>query len=66
MSGEAGGWMWIIVDVGAVLLLGLALLYGVLVWRKRRSPAMDRVRDRKTVELHRQPDPDENAPFTGR
>ena len=66
MSGEAGGWMWMIVDVGAVLVLGLALMFGVMAWRKRRSRAMNRVRDRKTEELYRRPDPDENAPFTGR
>lgn len=66
MSGEAGGWMWIFIDVGAVVLLGLALLYGLSVWRKRRSPEADRLRNRKTEELHRRPDPDENAPIIGR
>ena len=66
MSGEAGGWMWILIDVGAVVLLGLALFYGLSVWRKRRSPAADRFRDRKTEELSRQPDPEENDPIVGR
>jgi hypothetical protein len=66
MSGEAGGWMWIAIDVGAVLLLGAALAYGMFAWRRRRSPAMDRLRDRKTEELQRRPDPDEAAPLSGR
>jgi hypothetical protein len=65
MSGEAGGWMWIALDVGAVLLLGAALAYGMLAWRRRRSPAIERLRDRKTQELQRRPDPDEIAPLTG-
>lgn len=29
MSGEAGGWMWIVIDVGAVVLLAGALAYGM-------------------------------------
>lgn len=32
----AAGWM--LIDVGAVVLLGLALLYSLSFWRKRRSP----------------------------
>jgi hypothetical protein len=48
------------------VLLGLALFYGLSVWRKRRSPAADRFRDRKTEELSSQPDPEENDPIVGR
>ena len=49
-----------------VVLLAGALGYGMWSWRaKRRSPAMDRLRDRKTEELHRRPDPDEAAPLPG-
>lgn len=65
MTGEAGGWMWIAVDIVAVAVLGLALAYGVWTWRGRRSPAVERLRDRKTEELHAQPDPDEAAPLPG-
>jgi anti-sigma-K factor RskA len=65
MSGEAGGWMWILVNVGAVAVLGAALAYGVWTWKARRSPAVERLRRRKTEELHRQPDPDESAPLGG-
>lgn len=66
MTGEAGGWMWLLIDVGAVILLGAALAYGLWTWKARRSPALDRLRQRKTEELHRQPDPDEPAPLSGR
>jgi hypothetical protein len=66
MTGEAGGWLWILIDIGAVVILGAALAYGIWTWRVRRSPAAERLRDRKTEELHRQPDPDEAAPITGR
>jgi hypothetical protein len=62
MSGEAGGWMWIAIDVGAVIVLAAALAYGVWSWKARRSPAVERLRDRKTEELYRQPDQDEAAP----
>ena len=66
MSGQAGGWMWLLLNVGLVVLLAGALGYGMWCWRaKRRSPAMDRLRDRKTEELHRRPDPDEAAPLPG-
>lgn len=62
MSGEFGGWMWIVINVGAVAVLGAALAYGVSVWRGRRSAALERLRDRKTEELQQRPDPDEAAP----
>jgi hypothetical protein len=67
MSGEAGGWMWFLMNVGLVVLLGGALGYGMWTWRaKRRSPAVDRLRDRKTEELQNRRDPDEAAPLRGR
>ncbi len=66
MSGELGGWMWILMNVGLVVLLGAALGYGMWTWRaRRRSPAMDRLRDRKTEELKNRRDPDEHAPLPG-
>lgn len=65
MTGETGGWLWILIDIGAVVVLGAALAYGLWTWKVRRSRAADRLRDRKTGELYRQPDPDEAAPLTG-
>ena len=40
MSGETGGWLWLVIDVGFVLLLAMALLYGITMWRRRRRDAV--------------------------
>ncbi|MGE3150632.1 MAG: hypothetical protein AB7K04_16365 [Pseudorhodoplanes sp.] len=59
MSGEAGGWLWLVLDVVAVGVLGFALAYGVMVWRRRRSGLANAVRDRATERLYtegREPD----------
>lgn len=58
MSGEAGGWMWLFIDVVAVAILGAALAYGVMVWRKRRSARANQVRDRATENLYHRQDPE--------
>ena len=60
MTGEAGRWMWIVMSGFGVVVLAAALFYAMSAWRKRRSPAAERPRDRKTEELHRQRDPDED------
>ena len=52
MDGEAGGWLWLVIDVAFVALLAAALVYGVSMWRKRRSAAADRVRDNATRDLY--------------
>jgi hypothetical protein len=39
MSGEAGGWTWILMNIGAVAVLAAALAYGLWTWKVRRSPA---------------------------
>jgi uncharacterized iron-regulated membrane protein len=49
---DAGGWMWLIVDVLFVVALAAALIYGTMMWRKRRSRGMEQVRDDKTRELY--------------
>jgi hypothetical protein len=52
MNGDAGGWLWLIIDVGFVALLAAALIYGINVWRKRRSVATERRRAEATRELY--------------
>ncbi len=49
---DVSGWMWLIVDVIFVAALAAALLYGMMMWRKRRSRGMEQVRDDKTRELY--------------
>jgi hypothetical protein len=55
MNDDAGGWLWLVIDVAFVALLAAALVYGVSVWRKRRSAASEQVRDRATRELYQHP-----------
>ena len=46
---EAGGWLWLIIDVMLVAALGIGIAYGILAWRRRRKdPAMENVRDAAT------------------
>jgi hypothetical protein len=53
---DAGGWLWLLIDVGFVLVFAGALIYGLVEWRRRRqtqSPAMKQIRDRATRDLYR-------------
>ena len=52
MNSDAGGWLFLIIDVAFVALLAAALVYGVNIWRKQRSAAADQVRDNATRELY--------------
>jgi hypothetical protein len=49
---DAGGWMWLIIDVIFVAALAGALIYGTVMWRRRRSRGMEQVRDETTRELY--------------
>jgi hypothetical protein len=51
MNDDAGGWLWLVIDAGFVLLLAAALVYGIMMWRNR--PA--RTEDRVAPELREQP-----------
>jgi uncharacterized iron-regulated membrane protein len=53
MEADAGGWLWMVIDVAFVLALAVALVYGVSMWRKRRSLAAERARDDATRQLYR-------------
>jgi uncharacterized iron-regulated membrane protein len=52
MMEDAGGWMLFIISVIFVAALGAALVYGTIMWRKRRSRGMEQIRDQKTRELY--------------
>lgn len=58
MSGEAGGWMWLLMDVVLVAVLAAAMAYGILVWRRRGSGAVSRVRDQAIERLYQRGDPE--------
>jgi type II secretory pathway pseudopilin PulG len=36
---DQGGWLWLIIDVIFVAILGAALVWGTLMWRSRRQRA---------------------------
>ena len=48
-----GGWMWFVIDVVAVGVLGGAMAYGIIQWRHRPTdPETQRRSDEKTRELY--------------
>jgi Ni/Fe-hydrogenase subunit HybB-like protein len=52
---DAGGWLWLVIDVGFVAILAAALIYGVTMWHfRRRNRAAQQARDEATRELYRQ------------
>ena len=50
---DYGGWMWLVIDVVMVAILGGALIYGINMWRHRyRDPATEQIRDEATDRLY--------------
>ena len=48
-----GGWMWFVIDVLAVGILGGAMWYGTFQWRNRpRDPEIERRSDEATRNLY--------------
>jgi hypothetical protein len=46
---DAGGWLWLVIDVILVGALGIGIAYGVMAWRKRPKGAnVESVRDAAT------------------
>lgn len=53
-SDDAGGWLWLLIDVLFVAALIAAIAYGVIMWRRRpRSRTVREVRDEATRDLYR-------------
>jgi hypothetical protein len=50
-----GGWLWFVIDVIAVAILGAAMLYGVASWRNRNR-SLDPLREESTRQLYREED----------
>ena len=47
--GDAGGWMWFVIDVILVGALGIGIAYGIMAWRRRpRDPDLENARDAGT------------------
>jgi hypothetical protein len=37
MDSDAGGWLWLVIDVLMVAVLAVALIYATVLWRRRRG-----------------------------
>lgn len=56
MNSDAGGWLWLVIDVGSVVILAIVLVYGSYMWRTRsRNQTVQRIRDEATRESYRNP-----------
>ena len=52
---DAGGWLWLIIDVVLVAILAAALIYGSVMWRRwRQNPTQAIEREQRTRELFRE------------
>jgi hypothetical protein len=52
---DAGGWLWLVIDVALVAVLAAALVYGIIMVRKRpKGPRADAARDGATKNVYRE------------
>jgi hypothetical protein len=54
MFKDLGGPLWLLIDVLAVVALGIAIAYGTMAWRRRRNRGLEQVRDDATKRLFEQ------------
>jgi hypothetical protein len=60
MDGDAGGWLWLLIDVFMVAALAAGLIYATVSWSwRRRSTA--RASQQSTKRLYEQAAADEEA-----
>jgi Flp pilus assembly protein TadB len=52
MDSDAGGWLWLVIDVAMVAVFAIALVYGTMLWRQRRSRAVQQASERATTQLY--------------
>lgn len=54
---DAGGVLWLLINVGFVVVLAAALIFGTMRWRQRRTDRAAEVeRDRATLKSYRESD----------
>jgi membrane protein implicated in regulation of membrane protease activity len=51
MDSDVSGWLWLVLDVVMVAVLGIALAYGVASWRRRRR-SIEQASERATAQLY--------------
>ena len=50
---DYGGWIWFLAEIGLLVVLTAALIYGITMWRNRpRDSATEAVRDDATDRLY--------------
>jgi hypothetical protein len=55
MEHDAGGGLWLLINVVAVAILAAAMIYGTMQWHKRRrSRGLEQQRNQATRELYQQ------------
>ena len=53
MDSDAGGWLWLVIDVILVAAFAVALIYATMMWRTRRNrPALKQVTEQATERLY--------------
>jgi hypothetical protein len=53
---DTSSWLWVVIDVVAVLILAAAMAYGAYMWRTRsRNAVLQRVSDEATDRLYHRP-----------
>jgi hypothetical protein len=52
MDSDASGWLWLVIDVAMVAVLAIALIYGTMLLRQRKSRAVKQARERATTQLY--------------
>jgi len=56
MAADANGWLWLVIDVIAVLVLAGLIAYGAIAYRRYRNRISDAERDRATRALYNSAD----------
>jgi hypothetical protein len=55
MTNEPGQFLWLFMDVILLVALGAALIYGMVMWsRRRQTPGAKQVRDQGTERIYRE------------
>jgi hypothetical protein len=53
MHGDAGGWLWLAIDLVLVGALALAMMYGTMMWRTRcKNRGLEQASEQATKQLY--------------
>lgn len=61
---DAGWWLWVVIDIAAVLVLAAAIIYGSRMWQKRsQNPQVIKESDDATRRLYHREDDVSERPY---